>query len=107
MSRSAAELAQRRQQLLAESAARREELHVYAQGVNRQLNTLETGLNFASRIWRQPFLMAGIVLGLAWLKPQRYVQPLKSAWSIWNSAQKFMPIVMPLVQNLFARKNKP
>lgn len=107
MSRTTEQLAQRRQQLLLESAAIREDFSAQGQMLRRSLATIDTGISVFNRIKRQPALMAGIVFGVVLLKPQRLLKNAQTAFMMWNNVQRLLPIVQPLLTAAWQRWRMP
>lgn len=107
MSRSAEQLAHRRQQLLAESARHRSELQAHGRHFKQHLASIDAGMSVLTRIRQQPLLMAGLAAAVVIFKPQRLLQKVQTGMLVWNGLRGFMPVLLPLIQDFLKRHKKP
>lgn len=104
---SAEQLAQRRQQLVSESTRLRTELSQQGQVLRQQLAHVDLGMSLLMRIRQQPWILAGLAAGMIIFKPQRLWVRTQAVLGLYNTAQRLLPILLPLLQGWWnKRQNK-
>lgn len=88
MSRSLAQLAERRRQLVAQAAAQRTALAHTMEPWRARLALADHGVAAFHYIARHPALIAGAVLVLAALRPRRAGKWLRRGWLVWQIGRR-------------------
>jgi hypothetical protein len=90
----------KRQQLIAESAARRANLALQAQPVMRSLESAKVALRIAGRVGRHPAWIAAAAIGLVLVTPRR----LSALLLAGTGGLRGWRMIAPAVQMLLARR---
>jgi len=86
MSAKLLELAERRAMLVSRAAAQRAELAQALSPWCGPLAVVDQGVSALRYLWRQPVLLAGVVVCAAVLRPRRVIGWLRSGWLVWRTA---------------------
>jgi hypothetical protein len=90
-------LMQRRQYLIAESAAQRAELAQQAQPLAHTLETVETGMRIVDRIRQHPGWLLGAVIGLFAIQPRRLSALLQLGTTGLRTWRQFAPALQGFI----------
>ncbi|MDP3841880.1 MAG: YqjK family protein [Oxalobacteraceae bacterium] len=93
-------LARRRAELIARSTAQRDALSAQCQSLGHMMSTLDQGFTLLQRIRNNPLMMAGLLVGLAIIKPRRLLPLLRTGLVAWQALRT----VTPLLHGWLARK---
>ncbi len=96
----------RRAALLEQSAQRRAELLQEWGAWRTRIQQVDAGLNLVKSLSRKPLFVLGLSAALVWIKPVRTVQQLKAGLSLFETANKLLPMVLPLLQSVLAGLRK-
>lgn len=97
-------LARRRTELIARSTAQRDALSVQSQSLGQMMSTLDHGVALLQRIRNNPVALAGVLVGLAIIRPRRLLPLLRTGLLAWQALRT----VAPLLHDWLARnREKP
>ncbi|WP_338845447.1 YqjK family protein [Massilia sp. W12] len=97
---------QRRAALLEQSTQRRAELLQEWGAWRGNLQRIDASFSLLKSLSRQPMVMLGLSALIVWLKPQRALHQVKAGLSLFESANKVLPLLLPLLQSLLAGLRK-
>lgn len=100
------QLARRRDALIARSAAQRDALSRQSQAMANTLLTLDQSLGLLRRIKNSPIAIAGLVAGIAIIKPRRLLPLLRSGLIAWQALRTVAPLLHDRVMRM-RNKDKP
>lgn len=100
MNQRAEMLAQRREQLLAHSAAQRADLAMQVRSMNHSLGAAEVALRILGRIRRHPEWVVAALLGLAMIKPHR----LSALFRFGTQGIRNWRVLAPVVMAVLAKR---
>jgi hypothetical protein len=90
-------LAQRRQQLIAQSIALRSDLALQAEYLRHPVTSIQVGLRVLNRLRRHPEWIAGAALALAVIKPRRLSSLLRAGTAGLRTWRKLMPALQNMM----------
>ena len=99
-------LAGRRNALIARSAAQRDALSKQSQAMAYTMSTLDHGLGFLQRIKNSPAAIAGLLAGIALIKPRRLLPLLRTGLIAWQTLHTVAPLLHDQVMRM-RNKEKP
>lgn len=90
-------LARRRELLIARCAAQRNALTVQGQALVEKLAVFDIGLNLLERLKKNPAWIAGLLVGLAVIKPRRLLPLLQTGLLVWQALRTLAPALKNVV----------
>lgn len=86
-------LASRRAELIARSTAQRDALSLQSQSLTQMMSTLDHGWALLQRIRNNPIAIAGLLLGVAIIKPRRLLPLLRTGLLAWQALRTVAPLL--------------
>lgn len=86
-------LARRRAELIALSTAQRDALSLQSQSMAQTIASLDHGLTLLHRIRSNPIALAGLLLGVAIIKPRRLLSLTRTGLLAWQTLRTFAPLL--------------
>jgi hypothetical protein len=98
MIRSSEALARRRELLIARCAAQRNALTIQRQILVEKLSAFDIGLNLFERLKKHPAWIAGLVVGVAVIKPRRLLPLLQTGLLAWQALRTLSPALKNIME---------